>query len=48
MTLACGEALTASDGSALQLRVDTLCVHGDNDSSINAVRRIREALQALS
>lgn len=48
LRLARGEALTASDGSALQLRVDTLCVHGDNDSSINAVRRIREALQALS
>lgn len=48
LSLARGEALTASDGSALQLRVDTLCVHGDNDSSINAVRRIREALQALS
>jgi UPF0271 protein len=39
--------LTASDGSALILQADTLCVHGDNAGSIAAVQRIRQALQAL-
>ncbi len=45
--LAKGEALTASDGSALILQADTLCVHGDNAGSIAAVQRIRQVLQAL-
>lgn len=47
LRLAKGEALTASDGSALILQADTLCVHGDNAGSIAAVQRIRHALQAL-
>lgn len=47
IALARGDALAASDGSALRLRSDTLCVHGDNAGSVAAVRRIREALQAL-
>lgn len=46
LALARGDALTARDGSALRLRSDTLCVHGDNPASVAAVRRIREALQA--
>ena len=48
LRLARGEALTANDGSAVQLRAQTLCVHGDNDSSLSAVRQIRQALDALS
>ena len=44
LTLARGESLVATDGSTLHLHVDTLCVHGDNDSSIAAVQRIRQAL----
>ncbi|MDD1967419.1 LamB/YcsF family protein [Pseudomonas putida] len=48
LTLSRGEALTASDGSSLLLNADTLCVHGDNASSIAAVRRIREALGQTS
>ncbi|WP_166359878.1 5-oxoprolinase subunit PxpA [Pseudomonas akapageensis] len=44
LRLATGRALTASDGSELVLAADTLCVHGDNASSIAAVQRIREAL----
>lgn len=44
MTLSRGEALTASDGSELRLQAHTLCVHGDNASSIDAVQRIRQAL----
>ncbi|MNE06189.1 LamB/YcsF family protein [compost metagenome] len=45
--LARGEALLADDGSALQLAARTLCVHGDNDSSVAAVRQIRQALDGL-
>jgi len=44
LTLSRGEALTASDGSELLLAANTLCVHGDNASSIAAVQRIRQAL----
>ncbi|MCF5142877.1 5-oxoprolinase subunit PxpA [Pseudomonas sp. PA-6-1D] len=45
LTIFRGQALTASDGSALVLQANTLCVHGDNASSIAAVQRIREALK---
>ena len=44
--LARGAALRASDGSALALEAQTLCVHGDNPASLAAVRRIRDALEA--
>jgi len=44
LTLARGETLVASDGSNLLLTTDTLCVHGDNASSVAAVQRIRQAL----
>jgi len=47
LCLAKGEALTASDGSPLVLRADTLCVHGDNAGSVAAVQRIRRALEKL-
>lgn len=47
LRLARGEALVADDGSAVQLDAGTLCVHGDNDSSVAAVRQIRQALDAL-
>jgi UPF0271 protein len=43
LTLSRREALTASDGSELLLAADTLCVHGDNASSIAAVQQIRAA-----
>ena len=48
LTIARGGNLTASDGSALRLQANTLCVHGDNASSVAAVRRIREALDQQS
>jgi len=48
LTIARGGNLTASDGSALHLQANTLCVHGDNASSVAAVRRIREALDQQS
>jgi UPF0271 protein len=44
LIIARGDNLVASDGSALYLQANTLCVHGDNSSSVAAVRRIREAL----
>lgn len=47
LILARKESLTASDGSELNLNVDTLCVHGDNAASIAAVQRIRHAFKAL-
>lgn len=48
LALAGGQPLTASDGSALRLRADSLCVHGDNASSVAAVQRIRAALDGLA
>lgn len=48
IALASGEALRASDGSALPLQAQTLCVHGDNAGSVAAVRRIRQAFDALA
>ncbi|MDG9881606.1 LamB/YcsF family protein [Pseudomonas putida CSV86] len=47
LRLARGEPLTAIDGSAVTLHAQTLCVHGDNQSSLAAVRQIRQALDAL-
>jgi len=48
LTIARGDNLVASDGSALHLTANTLCVHGDNASSVAAVQRIREALNQQS
>lgn len=45
--IALGQPLTASDGSELLLTADTLCVHGDNEESIAAVRAIRQMLSAI-
>jgi 5-oxoprolinase (ATP-hydrolysing) subunit A len=45
LTISRGAALVASDGSPLVLQANTLCVHGDNASSVAAVQRIREALK---
>ena len=47
LPLAAGQSLLASDGSALYLHANTLCVHGDNASSVAAVQRIRNALNEL-
>ncbi|MDR6713156.1 UPF0271 protein [Pseudomonas hunanensis] len=48
LRLARGEALLADDGSSVQLAASTLCVHGDNDSSVAAVRQIRQAFDGLT
>ena len=46
LTISRGAPLIASDGSPLVLQANTLCVHGDNASSVAAVQRIREALKS--
>ena len=33
--------IVTSDGSALRITADTLCVHGDNEESINTVKDFR-------
>ena len=34
------------DGSEIELRADTICVHGDNPSALSLVQKIRKTLQA--
>jgi UPF0271 protein len=46
LAIARGEAFATQDGSALQLRADSLCVHGDNPESLAVLRRLRAALDA--
>lgn len=36
--------VTAIDGTEIELRADTLCVHGDNPAAVQMVKRIRTAL----
>jgi UPF0271 protein len=36
----------AIDGTEIELQADTLCVHGDNPSAVEMVKRIREVLMA--
>jgi len=36
--------VTAIDGGEIELQADTLCVHGDNPSAVQMVKRIRESL----
>ncbi|MFK7730095.1 MAG: 5-oxoprolinase subunit PxpA [Pseudomonadales bacterium] len=38
--------VVASDGKELRLQVDSLCVHGDNPAALNAVREIRQLINA--
>src|SRR5690554_1095561 len=42
--LAAGQAIQTLEGEDLMLEADTLCVHGDNPESIQAVKAIRAAL----
>ena len=41
-----GEPLRAVDGSALVLRADTLCLHGDTPHAVESARGLRLALEA--
>jgi UPF0271 protein len=36
----------ATDGSEIDLKADTLCVHGDNPAAVQMVKKIRENLKA--
>ncbi|UAW98460.1 LamB/YcsF family protein [Halopseudomonas nanhaiensis] len=47
LTLARGEPLVTTDGGALHLAADTLCVHGDNPGAVAVVRQIAAALADL-
>jgi len=38
--------VVAIDGTEIEIRADTLCVHGDNPSAVQIVKRIREVLIA--
>ena len=42
--LACEGRVETVDGQALQLRADTLCIHGDRDDAESVARTIREHL----
>ena len=37
---------TASDGTRVQLEVDTLCIHGDNPAAVAIARAVRSSLTA--
>jgi UPF0271 protein len=39
--------ITSIDGKEIELKADTLCVHGDNPSAVQIVKKIREDLQAV-
>jgi UPF0271 protein len=34
------------DGTEIELKADTLCVHGDNPAAVQMVKKIREGLKA--
>jgi 5-oxoprolinase (ATP-hydrolysing) subunit A len=38
--------VTATDGSTIELNVQTLCVHGDNPAAVDLVKRVRQALES--
>lgn len=38
--------IVAVDGSVLTMRIDTICVHGDNPSAVELVRTIRSSIEA--
>ena len=44
--LARGDGLVAADGVELDLRADSLCVHGDTPGAVELARRIRDGLSA--
>jgi len=46
LALASHGNITARDGSALHLRVDTLCIHGDKPHAATFATRLRAALDA--
>ncbi|TXH86757.1 MAG: 5-oxoprolinase subunit PxpA [Pseudomonas sp.] len=47
LAIAAGEPFPDIDGKPLQLRADSLCVHGDNAESLAVLRRLRARLDSL-
>ena len=47
LAIAQGQPFADIDGKPLQLRADSLCVHGDNAESLAVLRRLRAALDGL-
>lgn len=47
LAIAAGAPFADIDGQPLQLRADSLCVHGDNAESLAVLRRLRAQLDAL-
>lgn len=47
LAIASGQPFPDIDGNPLQLRADSLCVHGDNAESLAVLRRLRAQLDAL-
>jgi len=37
--------IAATDGSVLEMKIDTICVHGDNPSAVDVVKTIRSAIE---
>ena len=46
LAIAAGQAFADIDGRPVQLRADSLCVHGDNPESLAVLRRLRALLDA--
>ena len=46
LAIARGQPFAALDGTPLQLRADSLCVHGDHPQALALLRRLRAALDA--
>jgi UPF0271 protein len=43
----CGQgSVTTVSGKTLELKPDTLCVHGDNDEGVAAIKEIRHIIHA--
>ena len=45
VALAFGAAILASDGSALTIRADSLCLHSDSEAALESASAIRVALE---
>ncbi len=46
LKMALEEKVVSIEGTEIELKADTLCVHGDNPSAVQMVKRIREELKA--
>lgn len=41
----CGDAIISVNGLPLDIKIDSLCVHGDNPRAISTITKLRELLQ---